>query len=86
MTTVELNPGDAANVGGLLRQIGKGKELSPELRSNVTYWAKTMHRRMDRRDVQAVTGLLLDLSDDFRMSAEYRHSALYWAGYLQGRL
>jgi hypothetical protein len=86
MGRITLASEEAATVGGVLREIGRDRRASPDVRTNASYWAATMRRTMDRRDLQTVAWLLSEMSDDRRLRAADRRSAQYWATVLAARL
>lgn len=86
MGKVAIGARDAAQVGGLLREVGRSPSTRGDIRANAVYWASEMHDTMDHRDLQTVTWLLSEISEEREVSAPQRRTAGYWASSLATRL
>jgi hypothetical protein len=86
MASVRIGANGAATVGRLLREIGEGGGLSPDVRRNASRYAAAVRRRMERRDVEMIAWLLRDVSSTGEYPLSRRERARYWAAFLEGRI
>jgi hypothetical protein len=86
MSSVRIGPTGAMTVGRLLRDIGRGRGMSPDLRNDASRFASLMRRKMDRRDVERVAWLLWNVSSARSYPYSQRKQARYWATFLEGRM
>jgi hypothetical protein len=86
MARVRIGPTGAATVGRLLRDIGSGRGVPADIRDHANYWAPSVQRRMERRDVAMIAWLLRTASASRGYSASKREMAHYWARYLESRM
>jgi hypothetical protein len=86
MGKVTIGAKDAAQVGGLLREVGRSPSTRRDIKANAVHWASEMHGTMDHRDLQTVTWLLSEISEEGEVSAPQRRTAGYWANSLAMRL
>jgi uncharacterized protein (DUF2236 family) len=86
MATVQIGMRNAARVGGVLREIGAGRSVPPDVQANVAYWASVVHRTMDRQAVRSVARLLGDVAMGDFLPPKSRRAARHWASYLEAQL
>jgi hypothetical protein len=84
MRKVKIGWLHAASVSNLLRKLGSDQGIPSDLRANADYWARTMARRMDRRDLQTVAWLLLSANDERNVTFARRRNARYWGPIWRG--
>jgi hypothetical protein len=85
MAKVRIGERDAAQVGGLLREIGRARGFPDDIKHSARHWTGRFSRTMDRRDLQRVAWLLRDASSRAG-PAEQREAARQWAAYLEGSI